>query len=254
MPDVTAVPHNIRVFISYAHDNPSHEHRVQRLCNILRQQGIDARLDIPAAAHRQDWPLWMLQEFIAADFVLMIASPEYRRRAEGRSPPGEGLGVQWEAALIRNDVYGNPREALKRYVPVVLGGCSVTDIPLWMGPDSTTHYLISEYTAQGTRQLFRLLSGQHSDSVVSLGPLADVKPSHDPPSAAASDKLRRDILRRLADRTSTRHQSMVHADIKQLLFIGELGLLPNDLGYGHTTRLAESDRIDIRSEEHTSEL
>src|ERR1022692_2765296 len=40
---------------------------------------------------------------------------------------------------------------------------------------------------------------------------------------------------------------MVHADIKQLLFIGELGLLPNDLGYGHTTRLAESDRIDIET-------
>lgn len=82
---------NVRVFISYAHDNATHEHRVRAFCDALRLRGIDARLDLPAAAQRQDWPLWMLREFMAANFVLMIASPEYKRRAEGRAPPGKVL-------------------------------------------------------------------------------------------------------------------------------------------------------------------
>ena len=59
--------------------------------------GIDASLDLPAAEERVDWAQWMTREIRDADHVLVIASPEYKRRGEGDAGPDEGRGVQWEA-------------------------------------------------------------------------------------------------------------------------------------------------------------
>jgi hypothetical protein len=88
-----------------------------RLRDFLREQGIDAQLDRPAAEQWQDWPDWMLRQIRAARFVLIIASPEYRRRAEGEALASEGRGVQWEARLIREEVYADYKAALNRFLP-----------------------------------------------------------------------------------------------------------------------------------------
>jgi SAM-dependent methyltransferase len=219
---------HMRVFISYAHDNPIHEDKVKRLCDSLRVQGIDARIDIPAAAQRQDWPLWMLDQFLTADFVLVIASSEYKRRAEGRAPQGEGLGVQWEASLIRNDLYGNPRAAIHRYLPTILPGCTVADIPIWLGPTSATHYTVSSYTPEGTAELTNVICSSQAFPCKPLGP-AD-RPPRDlrTPTEATARRLRREIIVRLAERSDNRDTSMIYADIQQLLLIGGLGLTPKD--------------------------
>ena len=108
------------VFISYAHDDPAHEDRVRDFWLFLREQGIDARADLPAAERRQDWADWMTRQVRDADRVLVIASPEYRRRAEGDAEPGEGRGVQWEARLIRDRFYADQKAGLQLIVPVVL--------------------------------------------------------------------------------------------------------------------------------------
>jgi SAM-dependent methyltransferase len=237
---------NIRVFISYAHDSLAHDDKVLRFCNVLRSQGVDARIDIPAARQRQDWPLWMLNEFKVADFVLIIASPEYKRRAEGSAPKGEGLGVQWEASLIRNEVYANPRKSLQRFVPIILPGCAAEDIPLWLGPHSTTHYTIPNYSPAGTSELIAFLTHNYPGLGPPLEPLNDAL-EQALLSQSVIDKLRVDVLRRLARRSSDRDQSMVHADIRQLLLIGGLGLTPNDLARSHTAHSGEYDRIDIES-------
>lgn len=130
----------VRVFISYAHDNPEHEDHVHRLWRFLWEQGIEAQLDQLAAEQRQDWSLWTLQQIRAARFVLLIASPEYRRRAEGEALASEGRGVQWEAKLIRDEIYADQHAALNRFLPVILPGGSAVDIPQWMGRTTTTHY------------------------------------------------------------------------------------------------------------------
>ena len=44
-----------RVLISYAHDDQAHVERVRDFWLFLRANGIDARLDLPAAEQRQDW-------------------------------------------------------------------------------------------------------------------------------------------------------------------------------------------------------
>ena len=59
----------VRVFISYAHDDAAHEERVRDFWLFLRANGIDARLDLPAAERRQDWAQWMTREIRDADRV-----------------------------------------------------------------------------------------------------------------------------------------------------------------------------------------
>ena len=109
------------MFISYAHDDQAHEDRVRELWMFLREQGIDARLDLPAAEQRQDWAQWMTQEVRDADYVLVVASPEYKRRAEGDAAPDEGRGVQWEARLIRGALLHRPG---RRAAPLPAGGAA----------------------------------------------------------------------------------------------------------------------------------
>jgi hypothetical protein len=158
-----------RVFISYAYDDDEHVAQVRALWHLLRANGIDARLDLPAAERRQDWALWMLDEVQSADFVLVIASADYRRRGEGRAPPDEGRGVQWEAALIREEVYSNRSAVTHKLLPVLLPGKSTADIPLWLGPNSGTSYRVTDFTLPGAEELIRVLTGQPYERPPPLG-------------------------------------------------------------------------------------
>ncbi len=101
---------------------------VRQLWVFLRACGIDARLDLAAAEDRVDWAAWMTREVRNADRVLVIASPAYKRRAEGDAEADEGRGVQFEALLIRDLFYADQKEGLRRFVPVVLPGGSSEDI------------------------------------------------------------------------------------------------------------------------------
>ena len=142
----------VRVFISYAHDDPGHEGLVRELWVFLRACGVDARLDLAAAQDRVDWAAWMTREVRDADRVLVIASPAYKRRAEGDAGPDEGRGVQWEARLIRDLFYADQEAGMRRFVPVVLPGGSAEDIPLWLAPASAAHYRVSEFTVAGAER------------------------------------------------------------------------------------------------------
>ncbi len=150
------------MFLSYAHESPEHENAVRDLWIFLRSREIDAKLDLPANERRQDWPLWMLAEVRASDHVLVIASPEYRRRSEGQAAADDGRGVQFEAALIRDELYRDRTAGLAKFLPVLLPGRTAEDVPAFLGPYSTTHYAIrgiSDADA-GMERLLRVLTGQ----------------------------------------------------------------------------------------------
>ena len=236
-------PHG-RVFISYAHDNLEHKDRVHQLWCFLRERGIDARADFTAAEQRQDWPRWMLQQIRSARFVLIIASPEYRRRAEGYAAATEGRGVQWEAGLIQEEMYAD-QTGLNRFLPVVLPGCSTTDIPHWLRPASTTYYVVSEYTDTGAEKLLRLLTDQPYEMEPPLGAVPTLPRRTNLPQAGTAQEAMRMLLGRLANRALARNDAMVEADVRQLLLIGGLGLGEHDLGIEPGTRAESRRRIEI---------
>lgn len=159
-----------RVFISYAHDDDEHVDLVRDFYGFLRASGgVDAELDLPAGERRQDWVLWMLRGIRDSRHVIVVASPEYKRRAEGDSGAGEGAGVQWEARLLRKLVYEDPGAALDRIVPVVLPGGSPDDLPDWLGGSTHTHYTVEDFTAAGAEGLLRRLTNQPYAEVPPLG-------------------------------------------------------------------------------------
>ena len=100
------------MFVSYAHGDQEHENWVRDLWLFLRQNGIDARLDLVAAEQRINWAEWMTREVRDADYVLVAASAAYKRRAEGDAEPHEGRGVQWEARLIQDLFYQDQKAGL----------------------------------------------------------------------------------------------------------------------------------------------
>jgi tetratricopeptide (TPR) repeat protein len=180
-----------RVFISYAHESDEHDELVRDLWLYLRSCGIDAKLDLPAAERRQDWPLWMADQVRQAEHILVIASPAYRRRAEGRAGSEEGRGVQWEARLIRDAFYANQHD-LDRFVPVVLPGQSPGGMPDFLAPSSNTVYTVRDFTESGAESLLRLLTRQPREVEPPLGSVPNLPArEHTPPGqvlSSASDK------------------------------------------------------------------
>ena len=87
-----------RVFISYSHDSLEHQRRTLALADRLRAGGVDAEIDQYNPAPPDGWPLWCERQIEAADFV-------YHRRVKGDEAPGQGLGVVWEARIIRQLLY-----------------------------------------------------------------------------------------------------------------------------------------------------
>lgn len=170
------VPVRKRVFISYAHDDTEHVDRVRDFNHFLRRSGIDADLDLPAGERRQDWALWMLRGIRDSRHVIVVASPAYKRRAEGDADADEGRGVQWESALLRNIVYEDPAAAEEKIVPVVLPGGSADDLPLWLGPRTHGHFVVEDFTVDGAERLLRLLTGQPYETLPPLGPVPVLPP------------------------------------------------------------------------------
>ena len=153
---MTARP--VRVLISYAHGGQDDDDLVRQFWTILRREGIDARIDLTAAAERQFWPRWMNEQIQAADYVLVVVSPRYKALTEAADVVG--LGVPWEARQLQELLYARFGEGLRRVVPVVLPGYGPEDIPHWLYPAGGTSYAIAELTSEGIDALMRMLTAQ----------------------------------------------------------------------------------------------
>jgi hypothetical protein len=149
-----------RVFVSYAHDSPEHKEQVRRFATFLRSRiGLDVHLDRWYEDKRRDWSAWAIEHLTEAEFILVIASPEYKRRADGVAAPGEGRGSQFEAAVIRNNVTRNLRRETERVLPVVLPGQSREDVPTFLNAHSTSTYHVMEFTEAGVSELLAAITG-----------------------------------------------------------------------------------------------
>ncbi|MFB9926581.1 SEFIR domain-containing protein [Amycolatopsis halotolerans] len=151
-----------RIFISYAHDTAAEHYRqVGTFATFLRARiGLDVRLDQWDDASRLDWSAWAIRNILAADFVLVVASPNYKRRADGEAPFDEGRGSQFEARIMRDALTRDLERETSRILPVVLPGASVEDIPSFLTPYSTTHFRISEFTDDCVAGLLSAITGR----------------------------------------------------------------------------------------------
>jgi tetratricopeptide (TPR) repeat protein len=187
----------VRVFISYAHDSDQHVAAVRDLWVFLRGVGIDARLDLPAAERRQEWPSWMLEQVRDARYVLVVASPAYKRRSDGLAAADEGRGVQFEARLIREFFYRDQDAGVERFLPVLLPGVPVECIPDFLSPTAGMHYRADSMSVAGCEPLLRVLTGQPWEVEPPLGQVPVLAPRAVGPSGvvlAAGAGLRNELV------------------------------------------------------------
>jgi hypothetical protein len=135
-----------KVFISYNHDSPEHATRVRALGASLSRDGCDCRIDVFKDT-AEDWPAWMTRQLFEADFVLCVVTETYSRRFSGNELPDVGLGVGWEAGLIRRLLYAK-KLLNERIFPVVLTIADQQHIPLEL--QGYDYFLLDGQAGYGT--------------------------------------------------------------------------------------------------------
>jgi SEFIR domain-containing protein len=162
------------VFLSYARDDEVHASTVLDLANLLVANGIDVELDDWHSGSRRDRYAWVLREIQAADFVIVVASPGYRSVGDGTHTRNLHRGVQAEAAVLRDLVYGDRETWLGRVLPVVLPGRSLDELPAFTQPYSASHFVIDSITDGGVEALLRVLTKQPRHVRPSIGRIPEL--------------------------------------------------------------------------------
>lgn len=166
------------IFISYAHHDERHKDDVLTLARFLTTRGIRVELDIWNNTTRRDWPAWITDSLGVVDYVLVIASTQYREVADGNATADLHRGVQFEAAALRDLLYANRRIWLPKLLPVLLPGHDLTELPLFLQPYTASHFRIETIDDAGTEELLRVLTGQPRDLRPPPGSVPVLLPSH----------------------------------------------------------------------------
>ena len=157
----------ITVFISYSHDSDAHRERVLGLSERLRADGIVTILDqYVTGSPAGGWPRWMLDQLDLADYVLVICTETYYRRFRGHEQPEKGKGVDWEGALITQEIYYSRSKTLK-FVPVFMDAAVDNWIPEPLR--SISYYALTSVNAY--QNLYDFLLGQAGVEPGAIGTL-----------------------------------------------------------------------------------
>jgi SEFIR domain-containing protein len=143
------------VFVSYADDSGEHTDVVLRFASRLHGEfGIEVGLDLWERDRRRDWLDWAVDQIEHGDFVLAIASPEYKRLAGPDSDSHDH--ARFQLMMLREHLAADRPRWLPKILPVVLPGCSADDLPTFLQPYSATRYVIPGQLDE----LLRVLTGQ----------------------------------------------------------------------------------------------
>ena len=114
-----------KVFVSYSWDDDRHRDWVRDLASRLRSDGVDAGLDRWKLAPGDQQPEFMERAVRENDFVLIVCTPRYKERADGRVG-----GVGYEGDIMTAEVLSERRQ--RKFIPVLRAGDWSTALPSWL--------------------------------------------------------------------------------------------------------------------------
>ncbi|MCI8772243.1 MAG: TIR domain-containing protein [Lachnospiraceae bacterium] len=132
---------NPRVFISYAGNDQSNSIWVKKLASKLRENGVDARLDIFHLKPGQDLPQWMTNELVMADKVLLICDKFYAEKADSRRG-----GVGWETMIIQGDMLSHADTG--KYICIVRDKEIDKGLPIYVRSKYSLHWPNESFTEE----------------------------------------------------------------------------------------------------------
>jgi hypothetical protein len=116
---------NPKTFISYSWDDDIHKEWVLQLATDLRNDGVETILDQWHAVPGDQLPAFMEREIRENDFVLIICTPNYKLKSDGRKG-----GVGYEGDIMTAEVHtqGNHR----KFIPILARDTWVKSAPSWL--------------------------------------------------------------------------------------------------------------------------
>ena len=155
----------IKVLISYRHESPLNCETVLQLSQALRRLGIDCEIDQYHESPPEGWPSWMLRQIQRADFVVVVATAEYREPFEGKTSGLKGQGARFEGLILTQQIYDEETQN-RAIIPVVFSEEDFAHVPTQLR-GSTVYNL--EPSGSGFEMLYRRLTGQPSAEPAPIG-------------------------------------------------------------------------------------
>lgn len=123
-PDTTKVSPKKKVFISYSWDDDEHKTWVHKLAEDLSAT-FEVKIDIkqPLGTELNQFMESLIND---TDKALIIATPEYKRRADERIK-----GVGYETTLITNDLISDQNRI--KFIPIIRKGSKEESYPSYLG-------------------------------------------------------------------------------------------------------------------------
>lgn len=145
--------------------------RVMLLSDRLCDYGIDCDIDQYQISPPEGWARWMLNKIEASDFVLVVCTETYERRFRGKEEAGNGFGVNWEGAIITQELY-QAKAKNTNFIPIMFSPKDRAYIPIVLR--GATHYEVN--TEEGYKALYRHLTNRPLVPKPELGKLRPMPP------------------------------------------------------------------------------
>ena len=132
---------DISIFISYSHDSDDHREQVLGLSERLRSDSVVTILDryVERGSPPEGWPRWMMNGLDDATHIMCVCTETYYRRFRGQEVANTGKGVDWEGALITQELY-DARSSTHKFIPIIFDSASTDYVPEPLR--SQTYYLL----------------------------------------------------------------------------------------------------------------
>ena len=104
-----------KAFMSYSWDDDQHKEWVASLATNLRDNGIETILDQWHAVPGDQLPEFMERQIRENDYVLIICTPNYRLKSDGRKG-----GVGYEGDIMTAEVHNQRNH--RKFIPILARG------------------------------------------------------------------------------------------------------------------------------------
>ena len=114
-----------KVFISYSWESKEHSEWVNSLADKLLADGIEAIIDSYDVIPGDRLPEFMESSIKDSDYVIIICTEEYKRKANNREK-----GVGYESHIISAELYNNHND--RKFIPIIRQGDFNTAVPTYL--------------------------------------------------------------------------------------------------------------------------
>lgn len=142
-----------RAFVSYSWDDEEHRGWVHAFATRLRADGVDAKLDEWEVGFGDPLPEFMERAVRENDFVLVICTPRYKERSDGRVG-----GVGYEGGIMTAEVFSKSNH--RKFIPVLRRGGWNSAFPSWLLGKRGVDLRGESYPEERYERLLDALHGQ----------------------------------------------------------------------------------------------